>query len=104
MPHNSKDYSNKALDQAAEDSGSSNSSIVVNVWELTDYEFLSAGSSSPANSYGEAVFSQKSDGANAPELDKEARHLRKYLYANRKRFDQIIEDLRAFDADSQANW
>jgi len=37
-------------------------------------------------------------------MDKEARHLRKYLYQNRMKFDSITEELKMFDADSLKNW
>ena len=37
-------------------------------------------------------------------MDKEARHLRKYLYQNRKRFDNLIEELTMFNADNLKNW
>jgi hypothetical protein len=37
-------------------------------------------------------------------MDKEARHLRKYLYQNRKKFDNIVEELSMFDADNLKNW
>lgn len=37
-------------------------------------------------------------------MDKEARHLRKYLYQNRKRFDNIVEELSMFNADNLKNW
>lgn len=37
-------------------------------------------------------------------VDKEARHLRKYLYQNRMKFDNVTEDLKMFDADNLKNW
>ena len=37
-------------------------------------------------------------------MDKEACHLRKYLYQNRMKFDSITEELKMFDADSLKNW
>ena len=37
-------------------------------------------------------------------MDKEARHLRKYLYQNRKRFDNLVEELTMFNADNLKNW
>jgi hypothetical protein len=37
-------------------------------------------------------------------MDKEARHLRKHLYQNRRKFDNIIEDLKMFDTDNMKNW
>lgn len=37
-------------------------------------------------------------------MDKEARHLRKFLYQNRKKFDNVVEELKMFDADNHKNW
>lgn len=37
-------------------------------------------------------------------MDKEARHLRKYLYQNRVKFDHLMEELKMFDADNLKNW
>ena len=37
-------------------------------------------------------------------MDKEARHLRKYLYQNRMKFDNVVEELKMFDADNLKNW
>ena len=37
-------------------------------------------------------------------MDKEARHLRKYLYQNRRKFDNVTEELKMFDADNLKNW
>jgi hypothetical protein len=37
-------------------------------------------------------------------MDKEARHLRKYLYQNRMKFDSVMEELKMLDADSLKNW
>lgn len=37
-------------------------------------------------------------------MDKEARHRRKHLYQNRKKFDNITEDLKMFDAENLKNW
>jgi hypothetical protein len=37
-------------------------------------------------------------------MDKEARHLRKHLYQNRIKFENIVEMLKMFDADNLKNW
>lgn len=37
-------------------------------------------------------------------MDKEARHLRKYLYQNRMKFDNVVEELKMFDAENLKNW
>lgn len=37
-------------------------------------------------------------------MDKEARHFRKYLYQNRVKFENIIEQLPMFDTDNLKNW
>lgn len=37
-------------------------------------------------------------------MDKEARHLRKFLYQNRMKFDNVVEELKMFDADNHKNW
>ena len=37
-------------------------------------------------------------------MDREARHLRKYLYQNRMKFDNVVEELKMFDADNLKNW
>ena len=44
------------------------------------------------------------EGAKDISMDKEARHLRKYLYQNRRKFDNIVEDIGMFDADNLKNW
>jgi len=37
-------------------------------------------------------------------MDKEARHLRKYLYLNRRRFDQVVEEVQMLDTEQIKNW
>jgi hypothetical protein len=37
-------------------------------------------------------------------MDKEARHLRKHLYQNRIKFENIVEMLKMFDAENLKNW
>jgi hypothetical protein len=121
------------------------SSLVHNVWELTDFQAQSVlsndskdsrdrdgadcqqqegshgenekeKSNNTASSHGEAILSGgnimsfiggleglKAQGIDAS-VDKEARHLRKYLYQNRTKFDSVTEELKMFDADNLKNW
>ena len=118
MPQASQDYTERI------ESPSSNQ--IQNVWELTDYynstvlsnesqEFSespdneggvkSNTSSQTILSGGHIISYIGSLGGDKKEtMDKEARHLRKYLYQNRKKFDNIVEDLSMFDAENLKNW
>ena len=151
MPQVSQDYSEKI------ESHQLSSSLIQNVWELTDYytqTVLSnesqdsremkdhsgenqersqnndsgegrqkvqnkSNNTTNSHSYGEAILSGgnimsfigglggleglKTQGIDMS-MDKEARHRRKHLYQNRKKFDNITEDLKMFDAENLKNW
>lgn len=110
MPHASSDYQVKILESKDQNT----QSLIQDVWELTDYQSLlhSSGSGSSPNesqadknsSYGEPILSSRDKDTKTIELDKDARHLRKYLFQNRKKFTNFLEDLKMFDADSRKNW
>lgn len=126
------------------------SSLIQNVWELTDFytstvmsneskdsrELRDDQHSSSQNESGETKHKEKSNNTSSHShgeailsggnimsfigglggleglkasgidmsMDKEARHLRKYLYQNRMRFDNVTEELKMFDADNLKNW